>query len=87
MKQILVGYRPYSFEDRASKQLVEGVTLFTYYPAEGVKGYQTTRLSVKSIPSNIDDMLGAEIAVEYGEKGRVLQIIWPKPETLAAAKK
>lgn len=78
MKQMLLGYRPYEFTDRDGRQ-VEGVSLYTQFESDGVKGYETTKLSVKTIPANIDDYLGCEVDIDFSPKGKVIQIHYPKP--------
>lgn len=77
MKQTLLGYRGYEFDDRQTGRKVQGVSLYTMYDSDAVRGHEAGRISVRQVPSNIDDFLGAEINVEFDQRGKVRQILWP----------
>ncbi len=79
MKQVLLGYRPYEFKDRESGRQVEGVSLYTQFESDGVTGYETAKLTVASVPEDIDNYLGIEVDIDFSPKGKVVQIHYPKP--------
>jgi hypothetical protein len=84
MKQILLGYRPYKFTDEKTGREVEGVSLYTQFESQDVKGYETAKVSAKTVPDNIDDYLGVELDIDFDQKGKVRQVYFPKPAAAPA---
>lgn len=80
MKHVLMGYRALDFKSTDGGQVV-GTQLFTAFASNGVSGQETTKLFVNPsmVPKNLDDYLGVELDVEFNQKGRVVQIDFPKP--------
>lgn len=78
MKVMLLGYRPYDFADKDGRQVI-GNSLYIQYETDGVTGYVAEKINVQTIPQNINDYLGIEIDIDFNSKGKVRQIVYPKP--------
>lgn len=80
MIQVLLGYRPYDFTNREGEQ-VKGVSLYTTYEPddEYLVGFMTDKLNVARVPKHIDSCINKEINVEFNNRGKVAQIIYPEP--------
>lgn len=84
VKQILVGYANMDFTGRDGKK-VEGVKLYTLYASNDVDAGQVTGnvfLRPHMVPENLSDYLGAELEMDFDQKGKLVQVEFPK----AAAK-
>lgn len=80
MKQVLLGYRPYDFKNKEGEQ-VKGVSLYTMFEPddEYLVGYMSDKLNVAKVPKHIDSCINEEIDVEFNNRGKVAQIIYPDP--------
>ena len=76
VKQILVGYVNMDFTGRDGKK-VEGVKLYTLYASNDVDAGQATGnvfLRPHMVPGNLSDYLGAELEMDFDQKGKLVQI-------------
>jgi len=79
MKQTLLGFRRTSFKGRDGEQ-VEGTRLYTRFKSNQVDaGEETGQIFVRPelVPGNIRDYIGKEIAVEFNQRGSVMQLEFP----------
>lgn len=81
MKHVLIGYRLVDFKDKTDGHKVEGISLYTLFDSVDVNGQETAKLfvNVNAVPDNLDDYLGLELDVDFNNKGRVVQLVFPKP--------
>jgi len=82
MKQVLVGYAKMNFTARDGSK-VEGVKLYTLYSSNDVDAGQATGsvfLKPHLVPGNLSDYLGLELEIDFDQKGKLVQVEFPRAE-------
>ncbi|MDR0905036.1 MAG: hypothetical protein LBN00_02470 [Oscillospiraceae bacterium] len=74
MKAVVKGYRPYSFTDKDSGRLIEGVTVYIVHVSDDkeVVGEIAEKFSVSKDTDKSAIAVGKTIELEYGRNSRLL---------------